>query len=110
MKILEKKTIYFKFKNHPKDLFRDCSVNRLPNPKTSEADFWVWFHPNYQNSDDIALINDLFVKLEREPLNSILINDIEELRKRITYDSFENFYEQISNGNIIIIKKTYGKK
>lgn len=97
--------VYFKFKNHPGDLLRDCSINKLPNPLTDEEDFWTYFHPNYQNSIDIALINDLFLKLEIDPFNSILKNDIELLRNKITFDSFVNFYRQVSIGNIIIIQK-----
>lgn len=97
--------IYFKYKKHPGDFFRDESIQLLPNPKDDEESFWIWFHPNYQSSEDIALLNNLFLLFEKEPQNREIINNIEKLKIKITLDSFENFYNQVLLGEIIIIKK-----
>lgn len=53
------KTIRFRFKNHPGDLFRNDSVQVLPDFHTDKENFWIWFHPNYSGSETVAYLNDL---------------------------------------------------
>lgn len=39
--------IYFQFKKHPGDLYRDSQVAKLPNPEKEKEEFWVWFLDNF---------------------------------------------------------------
>ena len=113
--------VYFRFKNHPGDLFRDTSIQSLPDPIHEQEAFWVWFHPCYQISDDVSELNDLYKLLHDEDFDEDFKSDnswyvyysamskeeiksaIAEYELAITHQSLENFYRLVRNGEVEII-------
>ncbi|OFV11187.1 hypothetical protein HMPREF3127_20055 [Sphingobacterium sp. HMSC13C05] len=54
MKNLNEKFTHFRYKEHPGDLFRDTVIVPLPDPYKDQENFWIWFHPCFQTSQDVA--------------------------------------------------------
>jgi hypothetical protein len=112
----------FKFKQHPGDLMRDASIKPIPDPIKEQEDFWLWFHPCYQSSQDIADLDDLYKLLHDECDDDDLLENefyepytalskpelqkvIDEYEMGITADCFENFYQLVASGMIEIIER-----
>lgn len=112
-------TVYFQFREHPGDLFRNTDVTELPDPIKEQERFWTWFHPRYQDSDDIFSLNRLYkacendyeteneqVEFERDfgkLSESMIADEIKKLEAKITIDAFQNFYHLIHSGQIHIL-------
>jgi len=60
MKNLSEKFTHFRYKEHPGDLFRGTVIVPLPDPYKDQENFWIWFHPCFQTSQDVADLNDLY--------------------------------------------------
>ncbi|MBX3244578.1 MAG: hypothetical protein KF685_09005 [Acidobacteria bacterium] len=111
--------MYFQFRSHPGDLLRNTDVIKLPDPISEQETFWVWFHPCYQNSDDIFLLNRLYKVNEKEVdseeerrefekdfgilTEATIADEIKKLEAKITVDAFQNFYHLIHSGQIHIL-------
>lgn len=110
---------YFKYKKHPGDLLRDTSVQELPDIHKNKEDFWVWFHPNYMNSETVAYLNDLYKWLDDEldeneerefqefygtMTKEEIRHEIELTETELTLESLENFYELIRTQKVEIHK------
>lgn len=118
---------HFRYKKHPGDLFRDTSVQLLPHPYKNQSEFWVWFHPSYHRSEDIADLNELYKQLHnfscREEITEAnpelcytgipkerITEEIKLLEHKIYQDCFENFYLLIIEGHIELIENNqHGK-
>lgn len=44
---------------HPGDLFQGTMLLPLPHPYNKRERFWIWFHPCYQVSQEVAYLNDM---------------------------------------------------
>jgi len=66
MKNLNEKFTHFRYKEHPGDLFRGTVIVPLPDPYKDQENFWIWFHPCFQTSQDVADLNDLYKYLDDE--------------------------------------------
>ena len=115
--------VHFRFKNHPGDLFRDASIQPLPNPEDEQETFWIWFHPCFQISDDVSELNDLYKILHDEEFDEDFKTDnswygyytgmskeeiqgaIAEYEQEITRDCLENFYRLVRNGEVEIVER-----
>ena len=111
----------FRFKIHPGDLFRDTSIQEMPDPYNDQEQFWVWFHPRFQSSQDIYELNNLYKLLHDEEFDEDFIEDndwydhyssldekklkseIQKLETEITADCYENFYRLVRDELIEII-------
>ena len=108
---------HFRFVDHPNDLMRDTSVQMLPHPYNNQEDFWLWFHPCYQHSQDIADLDDLYKQLHDEEFDLRIIaseviilkkqiqKEIGLLEEKISSDCFKNFYQLIFNAEIELIEQ-----
>lgn len=113
----DKKEILFRFKEHPGDLLRNTSISHLP--EMASDDFVISFHPCYQNSQDIANLNDLYKiwydELSDEDDDNIFINEfrdktkedinriIHEYECKINHYCCQHFYHLVRTGTIEII-------
>lgn len=112
---------YFKFKQHPGDLFRDNSKQVLPDINKNQEDFRLWFHPDYAGSEIVAYLNDLYKwvediddKLENpefeDRYGKMSLDEIQEqintTEKRLNFESLENFYYLLKVQKVEIIKET----
>lgn len=108
------KTNCFRFKAHPGDLMRDTSVQKIPDHDKEQDSFWLFFHPQFQNSKDVYELNNLYKVLYKEGLDEDFIQDNdwyerhksldeEALKKQITADCFENFYRLLRDQMIEIL-------
>lgn len=108
----------FKFKHHPGDLFRNDSVQVLPDIYKDKEKFWVWFHPNFSGSETVAYLNDLYKWVESigDGLDNFefenwygkmsleeIIKEIELVERRLDLESLEGFYRVLKRGEINII-------
>lgn len=59
MKTLNEKFTHFKYKEHPGDLSRGTVIVTLPDPYKDQENFWIWFHPCFQTSQDVVDLNNL---------------------------------------------------
>ncbi|WP_336828342.1 hypothetical protein [Sphingobacterium multivorum] len=85
MKNLNEKFTHFRYKEHPGDLFRGTVIVPLPDPYKDQENFWIWFHPCFQTSQDVA---------------DQIRDEIKSLEQVIYQDCFENFYYLILEGKI----------
>lgn len=109
----------FKFKHHPRDLFRNDSVQVLPDFYKDKESFRIWFHPNYSGSETLAYLNDLYKwaedigdgvenaefenwygKMDFEEIQG----EIEVVERRLDLESLENFYHLLRDQKIEMIK------
>ena len=113
----DKKGILFRFKEHPGDLLRNTSISLLP--EMGSEDFVISFYPCYQNSQDVANLNDLYKiwydELSDEDDHNIFINEfrnntkedinrlIHEYEFKINHDCCQHFYHLVRTGTIEII-------
>ena len=63
---LSEKFTHFRYKEHPGYLFRGTVIVPLPEPYKDQENFWIWFHPCFQTSQDVAGLNDLYKYLDDE--------------------------------------------
>jgi len=111
---------YFKFKQHPGDLFRDNSIQVLPDINKNQEDFWLWFHPDYIGSETVAYLNDLYKWVEdigdgvensefEDCHGKMSLDEIQEqintTEKRLVFESLENFYHLLKIQKVEIIKE-----
>jgi hypothetical protein len=64
IKNLSEKFIHFRYKEPTGDLFRGTVIVPLPDPYKDHENFWIWFHPCFQTSQDVADLNDLYKYLD----------------------------------------------
>ena len=128
MKNLSEKFTHFRYKEHPGDLFRGTVIVPLPEPYKDQENFWIWFHPCFQTSQDVADLNDLYKYLNDEWFDGDVMEtddytyystmpkdqireEIKSLEEVIYQDCFENFYHLILEGKIELLtsrlKKIY---
>lgn len=104
----------FKYKIYSGGLFRDNSIQVLPDFKTQKQEFWIWFHPNYQSDEKIAYLNDLYKWYDDELELPEIIQfghmnkeelsiEIERIEQKLDFESLLYFYELIKSGEIEII-------
>ncbi len=107
--------MFFKYKNHPGDLFRDTSIQSLPDFEKDKESFWIWFLPNYSTSKTVSYLNDLYKwvedihdgfvnsKFERQ-FGRMTLDEINEQIKctedRLDLESLMNFYKLINHQEI----------
>ncbi|WP_343570807.1 hypothetical protein [Sphingobacterium sp.] len=93
-----------------------------------QENFWIWFHPCFQTSQDVADLNDLYKYLDDEWFDDHIMetddyryystmpkdqirDEIKSLEQVIYQDCFENFYHLILERKIELltsrIKKIY---
>lgn len=112
--------IYFKFKEHPGDLFRNTDIIELPNPCQDLESFFVNFLNHYQSDNRVSELDDLYKFIYNEfdnqkakndlivkhNLNSnedaqLIINSIEDELKN---EAFGNFYNFLLDNKIELIQ------
>lgn len=108
-------SIYFKYKTHPGDLFRDDTVHPLPAPVTEREESWIWFLLCYQSDEKVAFLNDLYKYhdqelSEAEEINfekhhgkmnhTMLFNKIKQVEQELDLESLKNFYRLVKLGRI----------
>lgn len=110
-----KNNVYFRYKEHPGDLFRSTELIKLPDPDEDLESFLIQFLNNYQSDKRIAHLNDLY-KLEDEQFNDETLKsgssnnlkyqsdqeikrEILLLKNKLIHEAFENFY------HLILLKK-----
>lgn len=117
-------TFSFKFREHPGDLLRNTDVIQLPNPNENLEEFLVWFLPNYQSSDNVAYLGDLyklvhdeffdgdekeeFVLMIGKKTKQELKEEIKTVKNDLKNEAYKNFYTLILTNKIELI--TDGKK
>lgn len=107
--------VYFRYKEHPGDLFRSTELIKLANPDEDLESFLIQFLNNYQSDQRIAYLNDLY-KLEDEQFYDEIPQDgsssdlpyksdqeikreILLLENKLINEAFENFH------HLILLKK-----
>lgn len=107
--------VYFRYNEHPGDLFRSTELIKLPDPDEDLESFLIQFLNNYQSDQRIAYLNDLY-KLEDEQFydealksgfsNNLKYKSDQEIKREILlletkliHEAFENFY------HLILLKK-----
>ncbi|MDR2839940.1 MAG: hypothetical protein LBV75_01545 [Paludibacter sp.] len=115
------KKVYFRYKEHPGDFYRDTSFIELPEPEKYLENFWIQFLYCYQNDDRVACLDDLYKWLhkefsdkeqEKKFIEQFGNKTIEEIKTEIntienelTEESYHNFYHLIFENKIEIIVK-----
>lgn len=113
------KQTYFKFNNHPGDLFRNQELVLLPNYEDDLERFWVSFLDNYQSDYRIASIDDLSKLINDELENDnqraklfsqFEIASIDDAKRKLAIiedclkrEAFENFYKLVAENKIQIV-------
>lgn len=116
--------LYYKFKEHPGDFFRNTDVNELPNPKEGLENFLVQFLKHYQTDNRVSYLDDLYKLLYNEFISEedknkfIQLIDCktdQEIKDKIQIiecelknEAFENFYNLVLTKQIELIEN--GKK
>jgi hypothetical protein len=116
---LNKEEIYFKFREHPGDFFRNTDVVKLPNPNTDLESFLVFFLNRYQSDERVSSINDFYKLLHNEiedesekqnlidEFNIKSINQIKEeinlIELQLKNEAYMNFYKFVNENRIEII-------
>lgn len=111
--------VYFKYKEHPGDFFRNTDIVELPNPQEDLESFLVQFLPNYQSDERITFLDDLSKLIDDdffdendkiEFINQIGNKSKDELRTEIQlfendlkHSAFKNFYNLVQQNRIEII-------
>ncbi len=111
--------VYFKYKEHPCDFFRNTDVTELPNPQEDLESFLVQFLPSYQSDERIAFLDDMYKlkdddffdeKDKIEFINQIGNKSKDELRTEIQlieqdlkHSAFKYFYSLVQQNKIEII-------
>jgi hypothetical protein len=114
------KSISFRYRNHPLDLFRNTDTLELPNPEEKFEDFLVQFLPHFQSDNRVAFVDDLYKLLHNEIdevesdkfIKNIGINKNEqEIKEKIKLieedlikDAYQNFYSLVLTNKIEIIE------
>jgi len=116
---LMKTQVYFRFREHPGYLFRDTDLLELPDPDKDQDSFLVQFLPNYQSSQTVAYLNDLY-KLrdydsDEDRANIIdrvgdltseeVENEIDSVTQVLYFDALINFYDLVLNNKIEIVNE-----
>jgi len=112
--------IYFKYKEHPGDLFRNTAVAEFPNPDENLEDFLVWFLTNYQSDSRVTYLNNLykalhneftdeserveFIKYSGKHTKQEIEKEIEITEQELKNESYQNFYSLILRNKIEIIE------
>ena len=112
--------VYFRYKEHPGDFFRDISPIELPNPKTNLEEFLVSFLKDYQGDSSVAYLDDLYKLLFDEFSNEVDQNkfiqlygkrpiealnaEIKLTEENLLAEAYKNFYFYLSNDKIEIIE------
>lgn len=113
-----KTQVYFRFREHPEDLFRSTDIIKLPDPDKDQDTFLVQFLPNYQSDQTIAYINDLY-KLKHnkvsdeddkdnilETVGGKILEQVDEEIKSVTQELYNqalrNFYDLVLENRIEI--------
>lgn len=118
------KSIYFKFREHPGDMFRGTLKQKLPEIDKEFEEFLVQFLPCYQRDNEIAYLNDLYKLLydeyqdEKDKRNFIeyselrekneIKNEITKVEENLKIKALENFYYLVMNNKIKVFEN-YGK-
>ncbi|MGC4127978.1 MAG: hypothetical protein QM564_00140 [Bergeyella sp.] len=111
--------VYFKYKEHPGDFFRNTDIAELPNPQKDLESFLVQFLPNYQSDERIAFLDDLYKLIDDDffdekdkvefvhqigiKSNAELKTDIQLLENDLKQSAFKNFYNLVQQNKIEII-------
>lgn len=113
------KKLYFRYKSHPGDFFRNTDILELPNPNDNLEDFLIWFLSNYQSDNRIAYIDDLHKLMhnefsheedKNEFINQVGIKtekeiqeEISSVEKELKFEAYKNFYHLLLSNKIEII-------
>lgn len=112
---------YFRFREHPGDLFRSTDIIKLPDLDKDQNTFLVQFLPNYQSDQTVAYLNDLY-KIFHDEFNDnedraniletvgdktleLVDKEIRTVTQELYNQALRNFYELILNNNIEIINE-----
>lgn len=118
-----KNKIYFKFNEHPGDLFRNRSIIELRDPENDLENFLVQFLKHYQSDERIAYVNDLykllyeefydeedkirFIKINGFKTSDEIIDEIQTIEHKLKEEAFENFYHLTITKRIDLIYSEY---
>lgn len=110
--------VYFRYKEHPGDLFRNTEIRKLPDPQVDLEGFLIWFLNDYQSDDRIALLDDYYKILNDEfsveevysrypettcQSKDDISKEIKGMEKELLKEAYENFYTSIYSSRIEII-------
>jgi hypothetical protein len=113
---------YFRYKEHPGDLFRDANLHALPEVDGQLEHFLTSFLGNYQSDDRVAYLNDLSMLLNNEfedesqelkfrkqigfLSNPEIQLDIQSTESKLKAEAFERFYELVGSGEIEVVSNS----
>ena len=111
--------IYFKFKTHPGDFFRNDQIWELPNPNNNLEDYLICFLNNYQSDRRISYMDDLsklihnefddkleeakFIKQFGNKNNTEILKEINVIENELKAEASTNFYALLLSNKIEII-------
>ncbi|HLW31644.1 MAG TPA: hypothetical protein VKX40_05240 [Aequorivita sp.] len=114
------KAVYFKFKEHPGDFFRNTDIIILPNPQLDLENFLIQFLRHYQSDERVAYLDDLykllnndfynednkneFTKLIGNKTKTEIKEEIQLVENNLKNEAYTNFYTLILKQKIEIIK------
>lgn len=112
--------VYFKYKEHPGDFFRNTDIAELPNPQYNLESFLVQFLKHYQSDERVTYIDDLhkfldndffneedknnFIKIIGNKTEQEIKDEIQHIEIELKNEAFENFYNLALTKQIEIIE------
>ena len=118
-----KAQVYFRYKEHPGDLFRSTDIIELPDPEKDQDTFLVQFLPNYQSEQTVAYLNDLYKLFhdefsdDEDKTNIIetvgdktleqVDKEIKTVTQKLINQALRNFYILVLNNEIEIINDDF---
>ena len=112
-------TVYFKYKEHPKDLLRSTDTVKIPNPVDDLEGFLIQFLKCYQSDERVAYIEDLykfiddefFDEADKNSFIEIIGNkneqeikaEIQRIETELKNEAYVNFYNLVQTKQIEII-------
>ena len=120
--LLMKTQVYFRFRDHPGDLFRSSDVVKLTDPDIDLDAFLVQFLPNYQSCPNVAYLNNLYKLFHDEFIDNedkesfleiigdksleLVDEEIKTIRHELYVEALRNFYQIVLNNKIEIINES----
>lgn len=114
-------TTYFRYKQHPGDLFRDTNLHLLPEVDSQLEPLLTSFLRNYQSDPRVAYLNDLSMLLNNEfedesnelhfrkqigfLSNPEIELEIQSIECKLKTEAFERFYVMLVSGEIEVTNK-----
>ena len=112
--------LYFRYREHPGDFYRNTDVIPLPNPQIDLENFLVQFLTHYQSDERITYVDDLYKFIDddfydendkKEFIKSIgnktekaIKQEIQNIEIELKNEAFSNFYNLVRTQQIEILE------